>query len=184
MKDLFSRGVRAALFDRKVYGDWLFDRSATGDAAILVIGVAAVRTIAELIRFRSVNVLGLVSAVIFALAGWIFLSLATWFVGTRLFQGSGDIQTTMRLQGLGYLPTVLGVLGPIPAAIGDVWYLAAAAVGTSVALSQKMREAVLSVLVGAAVLFLVGLLVGATFAGVGGLFGLARGLGSPAVGLP
>lgn len=183
MGGLLQRSFRASLLDRRAFGEWLFETGATGDAALLVIGVTLVQAIGSALRqgLGVGSVLGLVGTVIFGLAGWIFLALATWFAGTKMFQGSGDVQTVVRLHGLAYLPNLLAVLGTIPAAIGNLWFLVGASVATSVALSLKTREAVLSVLIGAAILLLIGLLLGVAFAGVSGIVAGIRGLGGLAL---
>ncbi len=172
MNGLFNRAFRAALFDRKPYTDWLFESAATADAAMLVIAViAAVVVISGLIGGSALGLLaGLLPTVILGLASWILLGAASWFAGTRLFEGSGDWQTVIRLQGLAYLPNLLAAAGPLPQFIGYLWYLAAAVVGTEIALSQSRRNAGLSVLTGAALLLVLELLLGATFTGISGGF--------------
>jgi len=188
MNDIVQRAWRAATFDRSAFGDWLYGSSATGDAALLIIGVALLQYVAFLItgQARLANLVpGVLSAAISALAGWVFLGLATWFVGTRWFNGSGDMQVVLRMHGLAYLPNIVtvalilgggwGVLpGPVVtlmAVLVLVWYLAAAVVGTSVGLTQELRDAGLSVIVGMALLALVSLLFSGLLTGVGGLFG-------------
>lgn len=179
MKPILQQAWRAATFDRRAFGDWIFSASANGDAALLVIGVAIVRWLTAVIQRGafSLDVLGLVNEIITTLASWVFLAAASWFAGTRLFGGVGDWQTVLRLQGLAYLPNVLVVLvlfgGPFATwapTVGTVWYLAAAVVGTSVALSLKLRDAVLSVLIGAAIVVAVRTLLSGTFAGLGAAF--------------
>lgn len=175
---MLRRAVRAALFDRRALGEVLFDASATADAALLVAGVSlVVAIISTLGSFSIFNLTAWLSAIIGGLAGWLFLAVATWFVGTRLFQGSGDMQTVMRLQGYCALPLLLGGIGGLIggagaalAVIGLLWYLAAAVVATSEALSFSVRNATVSVLAGAAVVALVGAIFRFPFLLLGGLF--------------
>ncbi|MGF1666084.1 MAG: hypothetical protein ACFCVC_07395 [Acidimicrobiia bacterium] len=179
MKPILQQAWRAATLDRRAFGEWIFSSSANGDAALIVIGIAIVRWVTAMIQrgVFSLDVVGLINEIISTLASWVFLAVASWFAGTRLFGGVGDWQTVLRLQGLAYLPNVLVVLvllgGPFAAwapEVGTVWYLAAAVVGTSVALSLKLRDAVLSVLIGAAIVVAVRTLLSGTFAGVGAAF--------------
>ncbi|MDH4118302.1 MAG: YIP1 family protein [Acidimicrobiia bacterium] len=171
MKPILQQAWRAATLDRRAFGAWMFDSAANGDAALLVIAVAVIRWFTAV--GLSFNVIGLISEVISTLASWVFLSAATWFVGTRLFDGSGDWQTVLRLHGLAYLPYALVVLtllpiplvGYIPLVI-TVWFLVAAVVATSVALSFGTKNAALSVLLGAAVVFVIRMLIGGTFGAV------------------
>jgi hypothetical protein len=179
VKPILHQAWRAATLDRRAFGDWMFSASANGDAAMLVIGVAIVRWLVGMVASGrlGLDVIGLVNEIISTLASWVFLAGASWFVGTRLFGGVGDWQTVLRLQGLAYLPNVLVVLalfgGPVGVwapTVATVWYLVAAVVGTSVALSLKTRDAVLSVLIGAAVVVVIRTLISGTFAGVGAAF--------------
>jgi hypothetical protein len=171
---MIKRAWRAALFDRKAHGEVLFDSSATADAALLVVVVAlAVSVVGSLGSISLFDVTVWLSAIISGLAGWLFLAVATWFVGTRLFQGSGDMQTVMRLQGFCALPLLLGaaagihVLLPL---VGALWYVGATVVATAVALGVSTRNAALSVLAGAAVVALVGAVFRFPFLLLGGLF--------------
>lgn len=179
MNTLVTRAWRAALFDRRPFNDWLFDGSATADAALIVLGVTVVRLIVLAIAGLGAAILGsFIPAAIQALAGWILLGAATWFAGTRMFGGSGDWQTVIRLQGLAYLPNLLGVFavfvgvtaGSVLGLVGYVWYLAAAAIGTGVALSLELKNAALSVLTGAAILFVIDLILNTAFSGLSGAF--------------
>lgn len=168
MHPILTRAGRAAIFDRRSFDGWLFDASATADAALVVLGVAVTIAVATLVRL-SVGLSGLslvLGSAIESLASWVLLGAATWFAGTRLFEGVGDWQTVIRMIGLAYLPNLLQVLpGVVPGLLGYLWYLAAATVGTSVALSQSTRNAGLSVLTGAALLFVLDLVFRTAFSG-------------------
>lgn len=182
MGEILQRAVRGALFDRRPYERALFEHSATADAALLVIVVSAiVALVGVALGGFGVGSLvsGLLSQVIFSLAEWLFLAVATWFVGSRLFtppdsyqRGFDRIQTMLRMHGLAYLPVILAALTPLVAVagiVGYVWYLAAAALGTSVGLDVKVYEGGISVLLGAAVLLLIGLVFRAPFLFFGAL---------------
>lgn len=180
MKPILQQAWRAATLDRRAFGEWLFGSHATGDAALIVIGVAVVRFVVQVFFEGAFGalVLGLVTTSINALAGWVFLAVATWFVGTRLFEGVGDWQTVLRMHGLAYLPNILGVLtivggtvGAWSIIVGYIWFLVAAVVGTSVGLSLSRRNAALAVAIGAAILFIIETLIGAAFTGVGAAVG-------------
>jgi hypothetical protein len=188
MNDIIQRAWRAATFDRSAFGDWLYSSTATGDAALIVIAVALIQYVAALVvgEVRLANLIpGVISVAVSALAGWVFLGLATWFVGTRWFNGSGDMQVVLRMHGLAYLPNLVaaglillggwGFIGsPIVVFVGMLallWYLAAAIIGTSIGLSQSTRDGALSVVVGMALLMLVSLLFSGLLTGIGSLFG-------------
>jgi len=184
MGPIFQRALRAARLDRRTFAEVAGDRSATADAVVLVAAVSALVSVVSGVRFGLVNLVSLVvSALVADVAGWLFLAVATWLAGSRLFLPPGDYrrgfehsQEIMRVQGVAYLPVVLAVVpalldgyGIIAGTLGTLWYLGAAAVGTAVALGIKTWEGVVSVLVGAAGLFLLGLVARAPFALFAGL---------------
>jgi hypothetical protein len=168
--EILGRGFRAALFDRKAYNQILFERSATADAVLLVAGVTGVVFLAFAVRsgFRVDFVTGLLEVMIGGLAQWLFLALAVWFAATRLFKGGGDPQTIMRVHGYAHLPLLLTALGGPLRIVGVIWFLAALVVATSVGSNLEIRLALPAVLVGYAILFLVGLVFRAPFLAVQG----------------
>jgi hypothetical protein len=175
VRPILEQAWRGATLDRRAFGEWMFGASATGDAAIVVIGVALVRFLVVVIASGSFGalVLGVITTAINALAGWVFLALATWFAGTKLFDGVGDWQTVLRMHGLAYLPNIVSVLSVVSGPVGNwsiiigyVWFLIAAVVGTSVGLSLNTRDATLSVLIGAAILYFIETLFNGAFFGI------------------
>ncbi len=170
---MIQRAARAALFDRNAFTAAFFDADATADAVMLVGGVSGVVYLVQALVFAGLSfrlVEGLLAAIISGLASWLFLAVAVWFAGTRLFGGNAHMQTVMRLHGYAVLPLLLGMF-PYRAVViaGVIWYLAALAVATSVALSVSLRDGALSVLVGYAILFIVGLIFRLPFIALGGL---------------
>ena len=64
----------------------------------------------------------------------------------------------MRVHGIAYLPMILGAaleFSPIAAAVGSLWYFAAAGVGTAQVMELKLREGIIGVILGAAILFII-----------------------------
>lgn len=170
MSELLQRSLRASLFNRRAHDEVRYEGDATADAALIVIAVTATSFLIRFFLTRGFDVsnlvLGLIQASISGLAQWLFLGLATWFVGTRLFGGQGDMQMVLRTHGLVYLPLLLAVFGTTAAVVAQVWVLAAAAVATSEALSFDTRKGAFSVLTGAAILFVIGLIFRAPFFGI------------------
>ncbi len=177
MGPIFRRALRAAVFDRRTFDDVAWDRSATADAVVLVAAVSAIVSVVSGIRFGFANLVSIIlSALVADVAGWLFLAVATWLAGTRLFlqpadprRGFEHAQSLMRVQGVAYLPVVLaavpgGGVALVAGTVGLLWYLGAASVGTAVALGVRTWEGVLSVLIGAAGLYLLGLVARAPFA--------------------
>ncbi len=184
MGPIFQRALRAAMFDRRIFDEVVWERSATADAVVLVAIVSAVVSVASAFRAGlAVAISVTLQSVITDVAGWLFLAVATWWAGSRLFRPAGDhrrdfdhAQAVMRVQGMAYLPVVLAATpaivngsGVIAGVVGTVWYLAAAAFGTAVALDIKPFQGGVAVVLGAAGLFLLQMLVRAPFALFSGL---------------
>lgn len=175
------RSVRMAIFDRKVNTELFFDSDATADAVLLVSGISAVVYLGVVVRGPfGFSLTGLLESVIFSLIAWLILAAGTWVAATKLFQGSGQIQTMMRLHGHAELPLLLVVIPPLqsdaeiirslPAVVGLVWSLAAKVPATSETSSLDTAKAVAAVLVGLALVVLLRLIFRLPFLAFSALF--------------
>ncbi|HLU30620.1 MAG TPA: YIP1 family protein [Acidimicrobiia bacterium] len=166
------RALRASIFDRRAHSELFFDSDATADAVLLVAGIQAVVYLGRVGRFgfSALSLTGLLETIIYGVIAWLILAATTWFVSTRLFQGSGQLQTTMRLHGHCELPLVLAVFGSTAALVGLAWSLAAKVVATSEGSSIDLLKAVAAVLLGLALLVLVRLIFRLPFLALGALF--------------
>ncbi len=168
MGPIFQRALRAARFDKSVFDDVRWDGNATADAVVLVavvsLTVFAGRFIGQ--GFGAASFLtAALNVVISNVAGWLFLAVATWFAASRIFKPEGDYwrrfeqtQAIMRVHGIAYLPMILGAaleFSAIAAAVGSLWYFAAAGVGTAQAMDMKLRDGIIGVILGAAILFII-----------------------------
>lgn len=164
--------MRAAIFDRKAHTELFFDSDATADAVLLVAAIQAVVYLGDVVRvgFSVLSLTQLLEVVIFGLIGWLILAGATWLAATKLFQGSGQLQTMMRLHGHCELPLLLTVAGPIGALVGLLWSVAAKIVATAEGASLDMIKALASVLLGLALVVLVRLIFRLPFMAFGALF--------------
>lgn len=174
MVKIFSRAVRAALFDKKAFTETFFDDDAAPDGAILVASVGVIGYLAALLwrsGFAGFNLTGLIQGVLASVISWLILALATWFVASRMFGARSRPQTMMGLHGLAVLPLLLEIPGGrLFPAIGLIWYLAILVVATREAGDITPRDAGVSVLIGFAIAVLVRALFGAPFALFGALF--------------
>lgn len=166
------RAVRAALFDRKVHSELFFDSDATADAVLLVAAVAAIDYIGRVVQvgFRAFAVTGLLEDAIYALVAWLILAGGTWLASTKLLQGSGQLQTMMRLHGHCELPLVLAAIGPLGATVGLVWSVVAKIPATSEASGLDVARSVAAVLIGLALVVLVRLIFRLPFLALSGIF--------------
>lgn len=167
-----KRAVRSAIFDRKVNTELFFDSDATADAVLLVAAIGAVVYFGVLARigFGAFSVTGLLEAVIYAVVGWLILAVGTWVAATKLFDGSGQMQTMMRLHGHAELPMLLALFGGIIGTLGLAWTLAAKVPATGEAGSLDTMKSVAAVLVGFALVVIVRLLFRLPFMALSSLF--------------
>jgi hypothetical protein len=139
----------------------MFDTSAMGDAVLLVAAVHLVIGLVISIRFGLFDIVALLTAAIYGVAGWLILSFAIWLMGTKVLKGTGDAQAMMRGAGFGTLPLLLAVVNL--GWVGTLWHLAILVVVTIVVLGLEFKEAVGAVLLGAALVVLIQLLFRAPF---------------------
>ena len=156
-----QKALRLTFFDQRTARQVMFEQSATADAVMIVAAVHAIVLAAISIRFGVFDLLGLVEGVIVGIAGWLFLSFAIWLMATKLLKGTGDAQTMIRTAGFASLPLVLGAASL--SWLGVLWHVALLVVVAKVVFGMKWVEAGAAVALGAALIYLVQTLLGATF---------------------
>jgi len=92
---------------------------------------------------------GFLSSLIGVVAGWLIWSLATWFVGTRLFKGQADLGGMLRVIGFAYTPLVLSIIPCAGWVIGVIWALVAGFIAIRQGLNLDNVKAFFTMLVGA-----------------------------------
>lgn len=154
-RTLIGRMVGAAQLNPNTYEDVERDRSATGQAAQVVVIVGVAQAIAMLL---SLSILGAVWAVPSVLIGWVVWSYITYFVGVKLFATQNTRVSPgemLRTLGFAHTPLLLGVFAFIPfigwmaALVGAIWALVAGVIAVRQAMDFDTGRAVLTVLVGA-----------------------------------
>ncbi len=110
---IVDRMIRAARLESQVYEEVEHDRSATGQAMLVVV----IGAVAAGIGALSGGIVGLIVGIIAALIGWaVYASIAYW-VGTNFFKSPQTEATwgqLLRTLGFANSPRVLLVLGIIP----------------------------------------------------------------------
>jgi hypothetical protein len=167
-----KRAVRSAIFDRKVNTELFFDSDATADAVLLVAGIGAVVYFGAVARvgLGAFSITGLLEAVIYAVVGWLILAVGTWVAATKLFDGSGQMQSMMRLHGHAEMPLLLALFGGLIGTLGLAWSLAAKVPATAEAGSLDTMKSVAAVLVGFALVVIVRLVFRLPFMALSSLF--------------
>jgi len=145
-----KRLIGAALLDARIYEEVEADRSAIGQAALVVL----LSSMAAGIGARGFGASRPVDVVFFAavaLGGWIAWAALIYQIGARLFpapQTNADIGQLLRTIGFATTPGLLRVLGVLPGltasvfAITSLWMLVAMIVGVRQALDTQTRHAV------------------------------------------
>lgn len=150
MASFTERMIGAATLNVATYEEVEHDRTATGQAAGVVLLVA----IAGAIGSSGAGLLGIVGAVVSAFVGWYLWSAITLFVGTGVFKGTADMGEMLRTIGFAQAPGVLNVLGIVPF-FGNwvrfavlLWMLACAVVAIRQALDFTTGKALGTALIG------------------------------------
>jgi hypothetical protein len=169
---MLNRVIRAARLDVSLYNEVEADTSLNREALTVVIIVTILSAVGGfvgslLLSFDIIPaILGLAWALVWGVAGYYIWAYLTWFIGTRVFKGTAEPGELLRTLGYAYGPNVLGVLAVIPcvgslaALIGSIWSLVCGVVAVREALDTTTGNAVITVLIGWAVLFVVSLVVG------------------------
>jgi hypothetical protein len=165
---LVSRAIGAAMLDVNVYEEVEHDRTATTQAATVVLAVA----VANVIGSWGSGSMGMVGGVIAAFLGWLLWAGVTNIVGTRLMGGTADWGELLRTLGFAQAPGVLAVVGIIPilgwiAGFGIwIWTIATGIVAIRQALDFSTGKAVITALISMVVVFVAMMAIG-TVLGVG-----------------
>ena len=148
-RSIVDRAIGAAQLDVATYEEVEADRSATGQAAVVV----AVTAIASAIGGAGHGTGGIIVGLVSAFLGWGITAGLAYFVGTRFFGGTADWGELLRTLGFAQAPRVLNVLGIIPF-IGPlvmlavwIWVLVTQVVAIRQALDVDTGKAVATALV-------------------------------------
>ena len=162
---LVDRMRGAAALDVATYEEVENDLTATGQAATVV----AIAAVAAAIGAPRSGGGGVIAALITQLLGWAIWAAATYWVGTKLMDGTATWGELLRTLGFAQSPGVLLVLGIIPFLGGlvrvavAIWILVASVIAIRQALDVTTGKAVVTGIVAAVVIFLVNMLLLAIF---------------------
>jgi hypothetical protein len=180
---MFDRVRRAAMLDTNLFQEVEADTSLNQEALIVVVLVSIAAGIGGFVGGLISGDIGpalvaLIVAVVLGVVNYYIWSYVTYFVGTRLFEGTADPGEMLRVLGYASGPRVLGLLtfipcvGPLIALVGAIWALVAGVIAVREALDFDTTKAVLTVIIGWVIILVVTVIVG-TVLGVG-----AMGLGA------
>ncbi len=156
-RSLTDRMMGAATLDLSVYEEVEHDETATGQAAAVVVIVAACQAVGAL----GLGPLRIVGVGVTQLVGWVVWAGVTYFIGTRLFRGTATWGELLRTLGFAQAPGVLALLAIVPLLgwlilpVVAVWMLVAGVVGIRQALDFSTGKAVFTALLGWLVIWVV-----------------------------
>ncbi len=151
---LVDRMIKAAMLDAALYDEVERDLKATTQALYVVLIVALAGGISSAISSPRTAVGAVISGIIAGLVGWVVWSLVTYFIGTRVFNGTATPGELLRTLGFATSPNVLQIAGFVPVlgglvvAIAGIWSLVAGVVAVRQALDFDTTKAVLTVILG------------------------------------
>jgi hypothetical protein len=166
---MLSRAIRAAKLDVSLYQEVEHDTSLNQEALMVVIITSVLAGIGALIGgiFTGFGaaIIAVVFTVFWGIAGYYIWAYLTWFIGTRLFKGTAEPGELLRALGYATAPRALGVFSFIPCVgaiismLAGIWSLVAGVVAVREALNFDTGNAIITVVIGWAVVFVVGLVV-------------------------
>jgi len=176
---MINRVTRAAMLDVNLYEEVEADTSLNQEALIVVILVSIASGIGSFLATVFQGEIGpavvsLLVTIALGVVNYYIWAYITYFVGTRLFEGTADAGELLRTLGYASGPRVLALLGFIPclgglaALAGAIWALIAGVIAVRQALDFDTTKAVLTVIIGWVIVLAISLVVGLVF-GVGAL---------------
>lgn len=183
---MIDRMIGAVRFDPRVYEALEDDRSATRQAAFVVIIVALFEGVGSAISLKLSGVSGEIPGgvvsvvalqVVRALIGWGLWALITYTVGTTIFNGTADWGELLRVLGFAQIPGVLNFFAFIPYlgvlifALVGFWQLLAGLIGVRQALDFATRNAIFTIAIGWIIQFVLRISIITGSAGLLGMFG-------------
>ena len=148
-RSLTERMIGAAMLDVSVYEEVEHDRTATGQAAMVV----AIVALCAAFGAAGHGGRGIVGAVLSAFVSWALWSGVTYLVGTRLFGGTATWDELLRTLGFAQSPGVLALLAIVPILgwlvmfVVFFWQLATGIVAIRQALDVDTAKAVLTAII-------------------------------------
>jgi hypothetical protein len=168
---MVDRVLRAIRLDWTVFREIAEDESALMEAAIIVVVASFLSAIGSGIAAERFVGAFFASWIVSVLVGWIGWAVITYFVGTTMFEGDADVSEMMRVLGYAYAPNVLGFFSFIPcvgwlvAFIGGILSLIAAVFAIREAMEFETGNAVVTIVIGWIVVFVISLIVGLVVGG-------------------
>jgi hypothetical protein len=184
---LFERMMRAARLDVSLYEEVEANTALTSQAATVVAIVAVCQGVGGAIGAAMSQdaggtnpIVALVLGIAGAFIGWVVWSYITYWVGTGLFGGTATPGEMLRTLGFAQTPGVLGILGFVPCLgaiaglVGAIWALVAGVIAVRQALDFTTGKAIMTVIIGWIVVFVITMVLALFTGGLALLGGALR----------
>lgn len=149
-RSMIDRMAGAAKLNAQTYEEVEADRSATGQAAGVVVLVA----VAQGIGAAGFGGRGLIGGAIAALVGWLVWAGITYLIGDKLLGGTATWGELLRTIGFAQTPGLLMILAIVPmlgglvALVVSIWVLIAGVIAIRQALDFSTGKAVVTAILG------------------------------------
>ena len=140
-RGLVNRMSRALALDKSLYEEVEADKSATGQAMLVVV---AASVIGGLGAAATGGVLGLLAGILLGIAGWAIWAWLNYFIGTRLLaepQTEADWGQLARTMGFAYSPRIFLLLMLIPFLPLQIFVSLAVVVWVAIGMVIAVRQA-------------------------------------------
>lgn len=186
---LISRMIKASMLDVAFYNEVEHDTSLNQEALMVVVITAVASGIGGFLGgiFNGgigAAFIGLIVGVVMGIAGYYIWAYLTQWIGTKLFNGTAEVDELLRTLGYASAPRILSVFSFIPCVgalislVGAIWSLVAGVIAVREALDFDTGKAVLTVVIGWIIVFVITAIVGGALGlGAAGLGALSGGLG-------
>jgi hypothetical protein len=176
--NIVDRAIRAAKLDVQLYEEVEANQNLTSQAVAVVV-IAAIASgigsaLGAIIMGRGIGGFfgSLILSPITTMIGYLIWAALTYFIGTKLFEGTADYGEMLRAIGYSYAPQVLSLVSFIPclgwiiSLVGSIWSLVAGVIAVRQALDIDTTKAIITVVIGWAVVIVLTIIL--SVIGIGG----------------
>ena len=173
---MMDRAIRAAKVEPALYEEVERDENATTEAGIIVAIAALASAIGAAVLTPSTFVGTFIGTLLSALLGWVLWSYITYYIGTRVMNGTATPGELLRTIGYAQPPQLLGILailGVIPilgwlivlllGLVLLIWSIWAGIVAVRQALDFDTMKAAITVIIGAIPFLILRFIIAAIF---------------------
>ena len=142
-----DRVVGVFKLDEAIFENIEHDPEALQQAAAVVAIAAVLSAFGE--SYTGSRIVELVGTVAFFFIGWVLWSGLTFFVGTRLYDGTASMGEMLRVIGFAFAPQALGIVPCLGTAIGFVWTCVAGFIAVRQGLDLDNTKTLITIGIGA-----------------------------------